>query len=215
MAKSNCRFYYNFVRTNAVLLRPLLYICIKWRTFLKHIVQICKAQNYTKETMYWVKSVKHWIECTSEAEIAEHSGNGIKRKNIDKSKIFLFVLGRNHGNYSGEKLTSERTVWAQWFQLLQCRLIMPKDFTINVNDLKIKKWLGAVVGKESEDLTHHDKWPCKMYPRLKLLHRLLRVDLSRVNSAKCSKLINGFTFYWLVGQCRCTSPVLRIGAAGL
>jgi hypothetical protein len=89
-----------------------------------------KAQNYTKETMYWVKSVKHWIECTSEAEIAEHLGNGIKRKNIDKSKIFLFVLGRNHGNYSGEKLTSEKTVWAQWFQLLQCRLIIPKDFTI-------------------------------------------------------------------------------------
>lgn len=89
-----------------------------------------KAQNYTKETMYWVKSVKHWIESASEAEIAERLGNGIKRKNIDKSKIFLFVLGRNHGNYSGEKLKSEKTVWAQWFQLLQCLLIMPKDFTI-------------------------------------------------------------------------------------
>ena len=89
-----------------------------------------KAQNYTKETMYWVQSVKQWIEHTSEAEIAGHLGNGIKRKNIDKSKIFLFVLGRNHGNYSGEKLTSEKTVWAQWFQLLQCLLILPKDFTI-------------------------------------------------------------------------------------
>ena len=89
-----------------------------------------KAQNYTKETMYWVQSVKQWIEHTSEAEIAGHLGYGIKRKNIDKSKIFLFVLGRNHGNYSGEKLTSEKTVWAQWFQLLQCLLILPKDFTI-------------------------------------------------------------------------------------
>lgn len=43
----------------------------------------------------------------------------------------------------------------------------------NVNDPKIKKWLGEVVGKEGEDLSRHDKWLCMMYPRLKLLHKLL------------------------------------------
>lgn len=46
----------------------------------------------------------------------------------------------------------------------------------NVNDPKIKKWLGQVVGKEGEDLSRHDKWLCMMYPRLKLLHRLLSND---------------------------------------
>jgi adenine-specific DNA-methyltransferase len=46
----------------------------------------------------------------------------------------------------------------------------------NVNDPKIKKWLGKVVGKEAEDLTRHDKWLCMMYPRLKLLHKLLAPD---------------------------------------
>lgn len=46
----------------------------------------------------------------------------------------------------------------------------------NVNDPKIKKWLGEVVGKEGEDLTRHDKWLCMMYPRLKLLQRLLADD---------------------------------------
>ncbi len=46
----------------------------------------------------------------------------------------------------------------------------------NVNSPKIKKWLGKVVGKESEDLTRHDKWLCMMYPRLKLLHKLLAND---------------------------------------
>ncbi len=46
----------------------------------------------------------------------------------------------------------------------------------NVNDPKIKKWLGLVVGKEGEDLSRHDKWLCMMYPRLKLLHRLLADD---------------------------------------
>ena len=46
----------------------------------------------------------------------------------------------------------------------------------NVNDPKIKKWLGEVVGKEGEDLSRHDKWLCMMYPRLKLLQRLLADD---------------------------------------
>lgn len=46
----------------------------------------------------------------------------------------------------------------------------------NVNDEKIKKWLGQVVGKEGEDLSRHDKWLCMMYPRLKLLHKLLADD---------------------------------------
>ena len=46
----------------------------------------------------------------------------------------------------------------------------------NVNDPRIKKWLGTVVGKEGEDLSRHDKWLCMMYPRLKLLQKLLSDD---------------------------------------
>lgn len=46
----------------------------------------------------------------------------------------------------------------------------------NVNDPKFKNWLGQVVGKESEDLSRHDKWLCMMYPRIKLLKKLLAED---------------------------------------
>ena len=46
----------------------------------------------------------------------------------------------------------------------------------NVNDPRIRKWLGEVVGREGEDLSRHDKWLCMMYPRLKLLQRLLAED---------------------------------------
>lgn len=46
----------------------------------------------------------------------------------------------------------------------------------NVSSPRFKKWLGQVVGKEGEDLTRHDKWLCMMYPRLKLLHKLLADD---------------------------------------
>lgn len=43
----------------------------------------------------------------------------------------------------------------------------------NVNDPRIRKWLGTAVGKEGEDLSRHDKWLCMMYPRLMLLQKLL------------------------------------------
>jgi adenine-specific DNA-methyltransferase len=46
----------------------------------------------------------------------------------------------------------------------------------NVNDPRIKKWLGQVVGKEAEDLCRHDKWLCMMYPRIALLREFLRSD---------------------------------------
>lgn len=44
----------------------------------------------------------------------------------------------------------------------------------NVNDPRIKKWLGQVVGKEGEDFSRHDKWLCMMYPRLQLLRKMLK-----------------------------------------
>ena len=46
----------------------------------------------------------------------------------------------------------------------------------NVNDPQIQRWLHQVVGKEGENLSRHDKWLCMMYPRLKLLQRLLADD---------------------------------------
>ena len=46
----------------------------------------------------------------------------------------------------------------------------------NVNDPRIKAWLNKVVGKEGEDLSRHDKWLCMMYPRLRLLQKLLSDD---------------------------------------
>jgi len=49
-------------------------------------------------------------------------------------------------------------------------------YTDNVNHPKIEKWLNDVVGAEGEDLSRHDKWLCMMYPRLKLIHKLLKDD---------------------------------------
>ena len=46
----------------------------------------------------------------------------------------------------------------------------------NVNSPEIRHWLGEVVGKETEDLSRHDKWLCMMYPRLRILKEFLAED---------------------------------------
>ena len=49
-------------------------------------------------------------------------------------------------------------------------------YSDNVDDPRIQAWLNKVVGDEGEDFSRHDKWLCMMYPRLKLLHKLLSKD---------------------------------------
>ena len=49
-------------------------------------------------------------------------------------------------------------------------------YSDNVDDPRIQRWLNDIVGDEGEDLTRHDKWLCMMYPRLKLLYKLLAQD---------------------------------------
>ena len=44
----------------------------------------------------------------------------------------------------------------------------------NVNSPLMRAWLKSVV--DSEDLEHHDKWLCMMWPRLSLLRELLADD---------------------------------------
>lgn len=84
----------------------------------------------------------------------------------------------------GDNLEALKALLPQYEGKIKCIYIDPPYntgneswvYNDNVNDPKIKKWLGNVVGKEAEDLTRHDKWLCMMYPRLKLLHKLLADD---------------------------------------
>lgn len=94
--------------------------------------------------------------------------------------------GEETGNkiIHGDNLEALKALLPEYEGKIKCIYIDPPYntgneswvYNDNVNHPKIKKWLGQVVGKESEDLTRHDKWLCMMYPRLKLLHKLLSDD---------------------------------------
>lgn len=84
----------------------------------------------------------------------------------------------------GDNLEALKALLPQYEGRIKCIYIDPPYntgnegwiYNDNVNDPRIKKWLGEVVGKEGDDLSRHDKWLCMMYPRLRLLQKLLADD---------------------------------------
>lgn len=84
----------------------------------------------------------------------------------------------------GDNLEALKSLLPKYENKIKCIYIDPPYntgnekwvYNDNVNDPKIKKWLGEVVGAQGEDLSRHDKWLCMMYPRLTLLQKLLAED---------------------------------------
>lgn len=108
------------------------------------------------------------------------------------SRVYSFDLNGRHSEDNGsenkiihgDNLEALKSLLPEYAGRIKCIYIDPPYntgnegwvYNDNVNDLKMKKWLGEVVGKEGEDLSRHDKWLCMMYPRLRLLHKLLAED---------------------------------------
>ena len=84
----------------------------------------------------------------------------------------------------GDNLEALKALLPRYLGQVKCIYIDPPYntgnegwvYNDNVNDPRIRKWLGETVGKEAEDLCRHDKWLCMIYPRLALLREFLRED---------------------------------------
>ena len=94
------------------------------------------------------------------------------------------LCGKENMIIHGDNLAALKALLPQYEGKVKCIYIDPPYntgnegwvYNDNVNDPQIKKWLGEVVGKEGEDFSRHDKWLCMMYPRLRLLQKLLADD---------------------------------------
>lgn len=130
-------------------------------------------------TLHWIgkeKVINHHMDVPF--KVLEHSygfENGEESENETKSGNKII---------HGDNLESLKALLPEYENIIDCIYIDPPYntgeekwvYNDNVNDPRIKKWLGETVGKEGEDLSRHDKWICMIYPRLQLLNKLLSFD---------------------------------------
>ncbi len=107
-------------------------------------------------------------------------------RTLEKQYTFAPNGGDDDGNMiiHGDNLDALKALLPMYEGRVKCIYIDPPYntgnekwvYNDNVNDPHVKAWLGKVVGAEGEDLSRHDKWLCMMYPRLKLLQKLMAED---------------------------------------
>ena len=130
-------------------------------------------------TLNWIgkdKVINHHNEVPYRMLERKYSYGRGKRTSEDNGSENMIIHGDN--------LEALKSLLPKYEGKIKCIYIDPPYntgnegwvYNDNVNDPRLRKWLGEVVGKEGEDLSRHDKWLCMMYPRLRLLHKLLSDD---------------------------------------
>ncbi len=127
----------------------------------------------------------NWIG--KEAVINHHDEVPIHTLTHDRDRSFGTEnepLGTGNLLIEGDNLLALKALLPYYAGRVKCIYIDPPYntgnenwiYNDNVNSPIIQRWLGKTVGDLAKDLSRHDKWFCMMYPRLCLLHQLLRED---------------------------------------
>ena len=146
-----------------------------------------KVVNHHNDVPFRVLERKWgWGECCQCENVARTNANSqLGNGNIGIGNTSTFSHSHNENMIiHGDNLAALKALLPQYEGRVKCIYIDPPYntgnegwvYNDNVNDPQIKKWLGEVVGKEGEDFSRHDKWLCMMYPRLRLLQKLLADD---------------------------------------
>lgn len=124
----------------------------------------------------------HWVG--KEKIVGHHHDVPFKILNKEYTHTSQSSNSTNNRIIHGDNLEVLKALLPEFEGKVNCVYIDPPyntgneewAYNDNVKDPRIQRWLERLVGKDGEDLTRHDKWLCMMYPRLKLLHRLLAND---------------------------------------
>lgn len=158
---------------------PLLYAEVNGRFLSRvRIVQTQISTDCTMPTLSWIgkeKVLTHHVP----HHVLDHKYGFRSSDPGDTSPT-----GDGNMIIHGDNLEALKALLPRYEGAVKCIYIDPPYNTgkegwvydDNVNDPRLKKWLGEVVGPEGEDLSRDDKWLCMMFPRLVLLRQLLRED---------------------------------------
>lgn len=117
-----------------------------------------KVINHHQEVPYRILDKKYTYNAESSENMIIHGDNLLALKSLlpeYEGRVDCIYIDPP---YNTAKSSDKNKAWV---------------YSDNVDDPRIQAWLGTIVGDEGEDLSRHDKWLCMMYPRLKLLWKLL------------------------------------------
>ncbi|MDQ7948149.1 MAG: site-specific DNA-methyltransferase [Pedobacter sp.] len=130
-------------------------------------------------TLHWIgkdKVINHHLDVPFKVLDFKYGFSGEKNEGEPVNSGNLII--------NGDNLEALKSLLPKYEGKVKCIYIDPPYntgnegwiYNDNSNSPQLLKWFNKVVGREGEDLTRHDKWLCMMYPRIKLLHRLLAKD---------------------------------------
>lgn len=108
-----------------------------------------KMLNLLQEANRWVEKVSEWHNSTGPDSILRELGLAQVTK-TQISKIYLFVLGRNHSHFSGNTEPDSRAAWGMWPQVLRILKEATDSGSYNVSDPI--GWLDTKLREESPTL---------------------------------------------------------------
>ncbi len=139
--------------------------------------------NHHHDVKFRTLTKKYTFSSISNEQLA--MSNSEKTQPIANCK--LLTANSENKIIHGDNLEALKALLPEYEGRIKCIYIDPPYntgnekwiYNDNVNSPKIQKWLHDVYhdsGVTVDDLTRHDKWLCMMYPRLKLLQKLLADD---------------------------------------
>lgn len=110
---------------------------LKWQDHTSESVYSLKskAENYKKATEIWANQIINWAYSVTNEEMARVIN--VRRNYIQKENMFVFVIGRTHGNYSSDfnLSASGKVVYGQWFQFLKVTTFLSQQMQLSLSNV--------------------------------------------------------------------------------
>jgi hypothetical protein len=123
-----------------------------------------RMENFIAETNKWINDIIGWLNNIDNRKLA--SMLGLKEKQVNISKVKLFVIGKHSVYFSGNDKLDDRADWALW---LQIERLFNKDYAVfrSLNSLSKKLQEDNPYKKlptQKKQLIHFEEIDIEVYP---------------------------------------------------
>lgn len=113
---------------------------LKWQDPFGHSMRerFSRISNLFPKAQEWIEKVGFWINSVDQKTILNSlQVNKYAPQAKEISEIYVFVLARNHMNFTGIK-TDERVAWGSWYQLIESLVRVKAEFDDPIREMFVK-----------------------------------------------------------------------------